>query len=154
VDVRLVDVLRTGRLGCLYVGLAREEVTELVGPPDTVGGMSQRHLKPSIYRYGDLEVYFGSGGTAPCCGLYLEFPLETSIRLPPKLKVLEWQLTAGAPQSRVAGYLNTHGLAYSLQRSPGLGETLYLCRSAARLVFDEAGGLFSLYVGAIESPAH
>jgi len=29
-----------------------------------------------------------------------------------------------------------------------------LCRSAARLVFDEAGGLFSLYVGAIESPAH
>jgi hypothetical protein len=40
------------------VGMSREEVLALLGPPDDVGGTSRKYRTPSVFKYGQIELHF------------------------------------------------------------------------------------------------
>jgi hypothetical protein len=40
------------------VGMSRQEVLALLGPPDDVGGTSRKYREPSILKYGRVELHF------------------------------------------------------------------------------------------------
>ena len=44
--------------GKLKFGMNREEVTYALGPPDDTGGTSKKYRTPSVYKYGDTELWF------------------------------------------------------------------------------------------------
>ena len=49
----LVDFLRTGRLGDLFVGMSQDDVMATVGEPDGVAGGGR---VPEILRYGRVQM--------------------------------------------------------------------------------------------------
>jgi hypothetical protein len=44
------------------VGLNRNQVREVLGGPDAVGGTSRRYRVPRVWKYGSVELYFGTDG--------------------------------------------------------------------------------------------
>ena len=40
------------------MGMLRQEVLALLGPPDQVGGTSRKYRVPSIFKYGQVELHF------------------------------------------------------------------------------------------------
>lgn len=48
----------------LKAGMSRAEVVSVWGEPDAKGGTSRKYKAPSIYKYGDIELFFahGNGG--------------------------------------------------------------------------------------------
>jgi hypothetical protein len=47
--------------GRLRLGMAKAEVRDLLGPPDDWGGTSRRRREPSIWKYGEVELWFETG---------------------------------------------------------------------------------------------
>jgi hypothetical protein len=45
-------------LAKIRVGMSREEVVAALGQPDDVGGTSRKYKTPSIYKYGEIELFF------------------------------------------------------------------------------------------------
>jgi hypothetical protein len=45
-------------LNRIRIGMTRDEVTAVLGPPDDVGGTSRKYRTPSIYKYGVIELHF------------------------------------------------------------------------------------------------
>lgn len=45
-------------LSQLSIGMTRDEVVAVLGPPDDVGGTSRKYRTPRIFRYGRIEVCF------------------------------------------------------------------------------------------------
>ena len=59
---------RTGRLGPVALGVARSAVRDALGPPDD--GFADGPVEQSaIWKYGDVEAYFG--GPAPDAAVWL-----------------------------------------------------------------------------------
>jgi hypothetical protein len=40
------------------VGMSRQDVLALLGPPDATGGTSRKYREPSILKYGQIELHF------------------------------------------------------------------------------------------------
>ncbi len=68
-EVSIDQFLKTGAIGNLHLGMTADEVRDLLGLPDDVGGTSRRHPRPSIYVYGSIEL-FSRSRPAQCHGLW------------------------------------------------------------------------------------
>ncbi len=44
------------------LGATRDELRQLLGEPDQVGGTSRRQRVPQIWKYGEIEYHFGTDG--------------------------------------------------------------------------------------------
>ena len=57
IEVSLLDFAKTGKLGPIYLGQSRIEVNSILGDPPLWG--TQKYMSvSSIWRYGDIEIYF------------------------------------------------------------------------------------------------
>jgi len=56
----------------LRVGMSREEVLALLGPPDDVGGTSRKYREPAIFKYGQVELHFEPGKDGRLLRAYTE----------------------------------------------------------------------------------
>ena len=65
VNVCIEEVKRTQSWEKL-LGKMRVEVVRLMGEPDEMGGKSRKYRTPSIYKYGDIEVYFQGWKRGEC----------------------------------------------------------------------------------------
>lgn len=63
------------------IGMTRQEVLEILGEPETTGGVSRRHNTPSIYKYGCVELHFEQPTTGTLTLVYLENKEGTGITL-------------------------------------------------------------------------
>jgi hypothetical protein len=70
-----LDVLNSIRLG-----MTREEVVATLGIPDDVSTPSRRDRLPAIYKYGDIELYFGPGKVGKLWMAYTEVETEDGER--------------------------------------------------------------------------
>jgi hypothetical protein len=70
--ISLLEWLRTGRFGPIHLGMSRTEVEGALGPPEAMGGTSRRRRTPTIWKYGDVEMYFGQKREEPLYMLFLE----------------------------------------------------------------------------------
>lgn len=43
----------------VQVGMTREEVKQILGEPDDFGGVSRKYRTPRVYKYGDIQYFFG-----------------------------------------------------------------------------------------------
>lgn len=50
---------KTGDISPVKLGYTREVLRGLFGEPDRIGGVSSRHTKGTIWKYGELEFHFG-----------------------------------------------------------------------------------------------
>lgn len=42
----------------IRIGMTRDEVVAVLGPPSKVGCTSRKYRTPSIYKYGEVELHF------------------------------------------------------------------------------------------------
>ena len=56
----------------IHIGMTREEVVAALGKPDDTGGTSRKYRTPSIYKYGDIELFFDSWKTGRLKMAYTE----------------------------------------------------------------------------------
>lgn len=45
-------------LGKVVLGMSRQEAITALGRPDAEGGTSRKYRTPTIYKYGDIELWF------------------------------------------------------------------------------------------------
>jgi hypothetical protein len=56
--VLLKEFLRTGQLGRVCLGMSEHEVTAMIGRSDASGGTFRKYPKPSLFEYGDIELFY------------------------------------------------------------------------------------------------
>ena len=147
--VSLKEFLNTGQLDDLRVGMPPEQVVQLLGDPDMLGGTSRKYHRHSIYKYGSLELHFARELPFSCVGIYIEYPFDGSpIRLPPSFEVEDWDLTRACSRVDVERYLKSNRISYENARQTGLTQELIIRPGGVRLHFDEGGPLQALSVSA------
>ena len=58
--VSLQSFIATGHFGSLHADWTRLQVESEFGPPEGHGGGSRKHPYPTIWKYGDIELFFES----------------------------------------------------------------------------------------------
>jgi hypothetical protein len=58
------------------IGMTREEVVSVLGQPDDVSVVSRKERRPAIYKYGDIELYFGPEEAGTLYMVYTEVESE------------------------------------------------------------------------------
>lgn len=53
----LKEFLQTLKLGEIHLDQHEDEVASILGKPDYVGGTSREYRRPSLWKYGDIEMY-------------------------------------------------------------------------------------------------
>ena len=127
VAVSLLDWLRTGCFGPLRLGQTRAAVALFLGPPDDVGGTSRRYRRPTIWKYGDFELYFSPGGDA-LSGIQTD-----TFTMPhggPHVQIDPWHLRNGVAQQTIAKALISAGITYRSTAPPHLSGTTQLTTSS------------------------
>ncbi len=145
VAISLLDWLRTGFFGPLRFGQTRAEIALLLGQPDDVGGTSRKYRRPTIWKYGDFELYFWPGGDA------LSGIQSDTFNVPhggPRIQLDPWQLRGGIAQHTIEEAFTSAGIAYHIAASPHLaGTTQIITTSGVWLNFEAQS------VDASETPA-
>jgi hypothetical protein len=54
----LRDFINTGVFGPVHLGCSREQLEAAIGRPEATGGVSRKHRRPTIWKYGDVEFFF------------------------------------------------------------------------------------------------
>jgi hypothetical protein len=150
ITVSLLEWLRTGRFGPIHLGMSRTEVEDLLGPPEALGGTSSRRRIPTLWKYGDVEMYFGEKRQD---GLYMLF-LE-GLSVPSRGQTLEldpWLLRSGMGVEVALRQLEAEGLRVEQSINPADPDYVELrLASGVKLSFGIAGrapkGLVSMTGG-------
>lgn len=62
-SLRLLEkCVLTGDFGGIRLGMTREEIRDRLGDPDDMGGTLRKYRTPSIWKYGEVELFFGRDG--------------------------------------------------------------------------------------------
>jgi hypothetical protein len=64
----------TGDICPVRLGSTREDLRRIFGEPDDLGGISNKHTTPSIWKYGELEFHFGPLDSDVLVLIYSETP--------------------------------------------------------------------------------
>lgn len=131
--VSLKELIETGCFGPVRLGMNREEVESSLGAPDDVGGTSRKYRKPSIWKYGDIELHFVLRADSLFL-IHLDgFDVPTggkSINLDP------WVIRGTLALSDAEQHLSRSGIEYKVEESELTGK--YLTAGAGvRLIFSE-----------------
>lgn len=105
ITVSLKDVLMGGTFGPIYIGMARARVHETLGDPDdwSAADAARRGPDPwrtsTIWKYGDLEFYFGLVNDECLAQIYMD-----DFTVPqggPSIALDPWIIRREIPQSEV-----------------------------------------------------
>lgn len=58
----LQEAVHSDIFGTVRLGMSRDEVRECLGDPDDTGGTSRKQHVPRIWKYGEVELHFGTSG--------------------------------------------------------------------------------------------
>jgi hypothetical protein len=110
VKIQLLEFLRTGIFGPICFGMNRAEVEQALGIPDLEGGISRKYPKPSIWRYGNIEISFESG-VDRLCSIYIDhFEVPNSSKV---IGVEPWIIQRGLSKSELESALTKQGIKYA-----------------------------------------
>lgn len=117
IEISLLEWLRTGRFGPVHLGMSRAEVEGVLGPPEMMGGRtSRRKRRPTIWKYGDVEMYFGGELEDPLHTVFLEglsVPSEGQ-----RLVIDPWRLRGGMGLEEAIQQLEAEGLRFEQRVNP------------------------------------
>ncbi len=108
-NVSLKDLIETGRFGSVRLGMNRAQVESSLGTPDEIGGTSRKYRKPSIWKYGDVELHFVPGADF----LFLIYLDEFDVPSGGKLVDFDpWIIRKGLTLSDAEEQLSRSGIGY------------------------------------------
>jgi hypothetical protein len=111
--------LKTGRLGDLRLGMTRAEIAALLGRPDAEGGTSRKYKRPSVWRYGTMECWFGQPYSETCKGIYIERSVPTGpFVFPASIDLIDWDLTPSSSRHEVMEYLSSNEIDFTALEPP------------------------------------
>lgn len=61
-------------LAKVKIGMTRDEVVNILGQPDDMGGTSRKYKTPCVYLYGTIELHFAPWKAGPLIKFYTEDP--------------------------------------------------------------------------------
>jgi hypothetical protein len=141
--VNLKDFLRTLKLGRIHLGQSANDVAAILGEPDDVGGASRKHRWPSIWKYGDIELFFDYR-TRQINLILINFwedgypSGDAAIQLDP------WIIKGGLRIDEFIPPLDQEGIDYCEVEPINTGTREFLVNSAIKVIFnndnEEYGG--------------
>jgi hypothetical protein len=129
----LADFLRTGKLGRIATGVAKDFVREILGNPQDVSVQKN----PEVWKYGVLQLGFfrgRDGGQARLAfiGMYFQRPEDV---VPESLGLTGWMPSRKTTPQEICDYLATfNGVTGALRESDG---NLVMENSGVVILFDE-----------------
>jgi hypothetical protein len=142
----LKHFLRTRELGGIRLGMREDEVAAILGTPDAVGGTSRKYLKPSLWKYGDVELFFDRqtrrlglivinfwGPKVPSGG--------NAIHLDP------WVIRGGLTLSRLIPSLDQEGIEYHETEPINFGTRQLSVGSSVTMIFNDDEEEFPDWLG-------
>lgn len=130
-----VEFLKTGRLGPVSVGMARDDVRMALGEPRDVSV----NRFPRIWKYGPLQLTFykSTDESEPfLASIVLHFYSDPMEHLPEGLALTDWGERGPIDYSEFRDYLTVHGISVVGGVTAGPRKHLVL-PSAVRVSFDE-----------------
>ena len=139
----LRDLCVHGSLDSVVIGSTQSAVLQSLGPPDAVGGTSNRSPEPRIWKYGDLEVHFSQRSVSllhldTFSGAHHE-PVGT-----PSLFLDPWIIAGGLVLLHFRRALASEQLAFSVTARRALGQRIVEFRSGTQVGFLNHRGSFRL----------
>ncbi|MEM6782543.1 MAG: hypothetical protein AAF624_02280 [Bacteroidota bacterium] len=58
IEISLLRFLKTGSYGPVRLGQTREQVRSHLGEPDDKGGVSRKYRRPTVWKYGDVQLFW------------------------------------------------------------------------------------------------
>lgn len=114
VEISLRAFIRTGEFGPVRLGMTREEVAAVLGPPDATSAPPRKRRPPSFYKYGDLEFHFDlNDGTL----WLIHMDGIAQVRAPEggeRVKLDPWIIQAGLTTEALGAALTSVGVRYSI----------------------------------------
>lgn len=135
-NMSLKTFLRTGELGSIKPGLNRNEVTELLGEPDDVGGTSRKHREPAVWKYGDVELLFDRE-TRKLSLIVINFWEPNVPSAGAALDLDPWIVKGGLQASDLTVALESEGIRYEEVSALNPGTRQFLVSSSITLIFKE-----------------
>lgn len=140
-----------GLFGPLRFGQTRATIATLLGPPDDVGSTSRKYRRPTIWKYGDFEIYFLPAEDALTAISTDTFAIpqgDPSINLDP------WQLRCGVPPQEIEDGLTITGITYRIAVPSHLaGTTQIITSSGVCLSFTDEPG-YTVEMGGLYAMGH
>jgi hypothetical protein len=146
--VSLETFVRASRFGAVELGMSREQLQDLIGPPEALGCSSRKHRRPRCWRYGDVELHFATGqGT-----LWLIYLENFSIpRGAGGLSIEPWIIRGGMPRPTLEGRLEAEDIPFEPMVSAAENTSALRVGAGVELLFVEKAlpyaprpGLFAL----------
>jgi hypothetical protein len=110
--VSLKDLIETGCFGPVRLGMSRAQVESFFGVPDDMGGTSRQYPKPSIWRYGDVELHFVAGADS----LFLIHLDDFDVPTGGKLESFDpWIIRGSLTLSKAEEQLSQSGISYQIE---------------------------------------
>jgi hypothetical protein len=134
----LRDFLATGEFGGLSSDSERDELRQLLGEPDDLGGTSRKHSVPHIWMYGGVEFTFGAGSPSTLELIHFDKP-----DIPPsgtsELTVKPWVLCEGMSSDDLSAACDDEGISLRRIRDPESGQEWWETSGGVTLVFSGDG---------------
>ena len=111
-NVSLKDLIEIGHFGSVRPGMSRAQVESSPGVPDDMGVGSLKYRKPSIWKYGDVELHFTPGADS----LFLIYLGEFDVPAGGKLVDFDpWIIRASLTLSEAEEQLSQAGIDYEVR---------------------------------------
>ncbi len=140
ITVTLEAFFRTGMLGPVHLGMSRDQIQKAFGVPDDVGLVSRKYRRPSLWKYGDLELIFVQGGDELTL-IHLD-----GFQIPQaggELQLDPWIIRGGMTRGLVEHHLTACSLPFQPIQSPEGYCTWLQVGAGVVLVFIDEERLFS-----------
>ena len=111
-SMNLKDFLQTLTLGRIHLGLRENDVSAILGEPDCVGGASRKYRRPSIWKYGDIELFFDYQ-TRQICLISIYFLEDGYPSGGAAIQLDPWIIKGGLRPHELIPQLDKEGIDYS-----------------------------------------
>lgn len=138
-QVSLKLFLQSGRLNQLQVGMTEEQIIELCGSPEMVGGTSPYYSRPTIFKFGNLETHFSYFLPRICTTLFVDYETNLAhLEMPASFDVQEWDLSRNADRDEVEVYLHQNEIEYEIYSQSGdMLPVIIISSSGVTISFDD-----------------
>ena len=152
-SISLKSFLRTGAFGSIKFGLERNEVAEILGEPDAVGGALRKYRESGVWKYGDVELFFDLQ-TGRLCLIVMNFWEPNVPRGGLAINLDPWIIIGGLQLSNLVTALDAEGIPYEEVPPINFGTRQVTVNSSITLIFNEheeeffpLTGLCKVYAG-------
>jgi hypothetical protein len=134
--VSLKDFLASGVIAQVPFGCDQRHLEASAGAPEATGGVSRKHRRPVIWKYGDVEFHFSrSNGGLEMVHMDRFSGVGGSPRGWGRLQVDPWIIREGLGRAEFLRALDSFGLAHVIRVEPALNQEVVVMASGVEVRF-------------------